>query len=206
MPSNFEEKPLGPGRMESEPARAFRAFCYFRDLGPSRSRIAAWHRFCAKRGRRLSAVPGSWNAMSVKWSWQERAAVYDAEVDATRRAVRLERLKATEERRAEFECDSQIKLENHFNQWSAQLDKASLLPVADVTQQKMVDGKPTVTKVKGINFASAARMLEQVRNTARDATLGFHVPAEKEEAAETASEVKGVTWMEATIGPGNNKK
>lgn len=79
-------------RQRGESARAFHAFVHYRDLGPKRSRDAAYaehRRECG--GHREGTVgapseaPGRWTGWSSRWVWTDRAAEWDGEVDRKKR-------------------------------------------------------------------------------------------------------------------------
>lgn len=62
----------------SEPVRLYRLFCLFRDLGPSRSVLAAYLRVRkSPRTERTDCVPGAWRRWVVQWHWRERADAWD---------------------------------------------------------------------------------------------------------------------------------
>jgi hypothetical protein len=66
-----------------ESASAYAHFCYFRDLGPSRSRDAAFRAFLADQGREVAGTeqaPGRWTRECSRWGWVERAGTWDAHV------------------------------------------------------------------------------------------------------------------------------
>jgi hypothetical protein len=77
-------------RLPKESVRDFRAFCFYRDLGPERSLQKAWRAYCLcqKRVRgnshtdpqhdsAVTKVPGAWTALSTKYQWVKRADAYD---------------------------------------------------------------------------------------------------------------------------------
>lgn len=79
-------------RQRGESAKAFHAFVHYRDLGPKRSRDAAYAehvRECG--GHREGTVgappeaPGRWTGWSSRWGWTDRAAEWDGEVDRKKR-------------------------------------------------------------------------------------------------------------------------
>src|SRR2546429_3005733 len=72
-----------------ESARAFAAFCRYRDLGPGRSVAAAWNAYQATKGakgtidvvQQRSRPSGRWNFWSSKFHWVDRALAYDRKLD-----------------------------------------------------------------------------------------------------------------------------
>jgi hypothetical protein len=72
-------------RQVGESSKAYRAFCRFRDAGPHRSIRKAW---LAEHppsvdgsGPESGSVSSRWRAWSTHWGWQERAAMFDRDVD-----------------------------------------------------------------------------------------------------------------------------
>jgi hypothetical protein len=66
----------------TESARAYAAFCVYRDLSSSRSLLKAWQQYRLQKGyEQATAVPGAW----VKWAsahqWHRRALAYDAYIE-----------------------------------------------------------------------------------------------------------------------------
>src|SRR5258708_10454467 len=95
MPPALHQRGLG------ESAKAYEAYQVYRALGPTRTLAGAWHRHrqtsrkrMKSRGRpRLPHVEalhpsGQWTSWSKQWQWVERAAEYDARVDAEKRRAR----------------------------------------------------------------------------------------------------------------------
>lgn len=74
-------------RMAGETTPAYRAFRYYRDLGPSRSLRAAAG---VVEGRRL---PGHICRWSTQWNWSGRAAAWDDEQWRREDVVRLEAIR-----------------------------------------------------------------------------------------------------------------
>jgi hypothetical protein len=73
-------------RQPGESAKAYNAFTLFRDLAPSQRSIR--HAWLSRPG--ASQGPGSrsisrWRHWSARWGWLDRAAVWDADVDAKKR-------------------------------------------------------------------------------------------------------------------------
>lgn len=83
-----------------EPAKAYHAFCHYRDLGPVRSLDRAWrehHARCLKQVQpETRRRPMSWGNWSVRWGWLQRAESYDAHVERQKReAFRQEQIDAS---------------------------------------------------------------------------------------------------------------
>jgi hypothetical protein len=85
-------------RLSGESAKAFAAFCLYRDQGPRRS-VDAASRAYHERGsgatasdpttlrRRASGQIGRW---ARRWNWQARAVAWDEELERTRRLKQIE--------------------------------------------------------------------------------------------------------------------
>jgi hypothetical protein len=91
-------------RLPGEPASSYQALCVYQGLAPqSRSLQAAWERLRSQSSRRpgtpsrpriadrKTACPGCLTASSVKYGWVERAAAFDAEIDAAKLAKNMRR-------------------------------------------------------------------------------------------------------------------
>jgi hypothetical protein len=76
-------------RQPDEPHRAFQAFRRYRDLGPTRTLLAAYR---LVSGRVVGRVPGYFSSWANHWGWHERAGAWDAEVDRQLRGAELARL------------------------------------------------------------------------------------------------------------------
>ena len=145
-----------PERGES--ASEYQAYRVYRDLGPARTLAAAWHahrqtsiRPAKSRGRpRLSNAEtrhpsGQWTALSSRGNWVERAAVYDARVDAEKRAARLEEVQERERQRARMKLAAQERLEELVWKIEARLDEVGKGPITGFTDWKReVTGKKAV--------------------------------------------------------------
>jgi hypothetical protein len=78
-------------RLPGEPARAYHAFCHYRDAGSTRSLDRSWREHHAKcLGTVQPATrrrPMSWGDWSARWGWVERAGSYDAHLDRQKRTA-----------------------------------------------------------------------------------------------------------------------
>lgn len=71
----YEIENLPWERTPEESNQAFRAFCSYRDLGPTRTTLAAYR---LQKGNPQAKKPsGCWCGWSVKYKWPERAKLYD---------------------------------------------------------------------------------------------------------------------------------
>jgi hypothetical protein len=166
-------------RRPGESARAYAAFCVYRDLGTGRSLNLAygeWRRSQGCAGDAAKAA-GYWAEWSSGFAWVARAEAYDGHLEALKRAARESALRRLEERRLDFELKNQDRLEARVEKAEAILDKADRAPITDVTQDKAepdAAGKiQTVrVKVKGISFAGYARLMKAIDDAARQAIVG----------------------------------
>jgi hypothetical protein len=96
-------------RQRGESAKAFHAFTHYRNLGPKRSRDAAYvqhvqecggHRAGTEKAPSKEA-PGVWTNWSTRYVWVDRAAEWDAELDRkTREAYEKTLVRVASSRRA----------------------------------------------------------------------------------------------------------
>jgi hypothetical protein len=83
-----------------EPAKAYHAFCHYRDLGPVRSLDRAWrehHEKCLHQVQpETRRRPMSWGNWSARWGWPQRAESYDVHLERQKRdAFRQEQIDAS---------------------------------------------------------------------------------------------------------------
>jgi prefoldin subunit 5 len=81
-------------RKPGETGPAYRAFCVYRDLGPSRTALLAYRQ--AKGKAEAIQLPGTWTAWSAENHWRERATAYDEHLE---KAARLKTERDTVARR-----------------------------------------------------------------------------------------------------------
>lgn len=108
MKSGFETQ-------RGESRQALRAYLCYRDLGPNRCLAEAWRvyreipRIGKSPGRprlenaRAGPPSGQWTTWSTRFHWVERAAEYDAQVDAENLRTRMD--------------DQSSKVELHLQEW-----------------------------------------------------------------------------------------
>jgi hypothetical protein len=78
-------------RAPFESAKAFHAFCHFRDAGAGRSIAKGWssHRATCGVQTGTGRVPSRWKTWSSRWGWVERADAWDADVEKQKRSAFL---------------------------------------------------------------------------------------------------------------------
>lgn len=79
-------------RQPEESAKAYEAFCLYRDMGAGRSVDAAWRSFQEKQGAnrgqiggKIGRAPTGWWRWSSEYQWVRRAEEWDAEQDRQKR-------------------------------------------------------------------------------------------------------------------------
>jgi hypothetical protein len=187
---NFEPMPTPlHQRGHGESAQAYQAYGMYRDLGPTRTLAGAWHthRQTSRKPGKSRGRPrlphaearhpaGQWTTWSSRWQWAERAADYDAHVDAEKRRAGLERIQELEGQRLQVELAGQERLEELVWNLEAQLDRVGSLPITGYTVWKReVDGKNVAaskTQVQSVNLFGYARLLRESNETARAAIVG----------------------------------
>ena len=180
---------MNPQRLAGESASAYEAYREYCDLGPDRTLAATWqgHRQRSlenkpSRGRpRVKNVEarhpsGQWTNWASRWQWAERAADYDAQVDAEKRRADLERIQEREIKRLQGQLAVQKGLEELVWSLEGQLDQMGRLPLTGYTlRTREVDGKKVVateTQVQAINLRAYVRLLRTCNETARQAIIG----------------------------------
>ena len=179
--------PLNSGSQtqRGESPQAERAYRIYRDLGPSRCLAEAWRIYREtppigkSRGRpRLAhaeAGPpsGQWTTWSTGFHWVERAAEYDAQVDA-------EKLRSSMEKQSsKVELELQECCERLVWELEARLDTMANLSITSSTECKQkFEGKhvtTTTTQSQGIDLFAYAMLEGQANEAARWAIEGIQI-------------------------------
>lgn len=90
-------------RRPGESARAYAAFCMYRDLPPrerSLTRVAEDIAKASTKQRHVASIRRRLSDWSSKWNWVERAAAWDEERDRIARQAQIEAIKEMRERHA----------------------------------------------------------------------------------------------------------
>lgn len=169
-------------RLDGEPAKAFAAFAIYRDLpAAQRSLNAAYtlHQCAAEQIR----APGFWADWSSSWRWPERAAAYDAHLDAERRRAREAGLRELEIRRLEYEIENQERLQRRVQAADRLLDE-----LAEWLRTNDGQGSQTLRDGAQKSLSGYARLLKEANETARQAIVGVRdgVAAEGDKPASGA--------------------
>jgi hypothetical protein len=175
-------RPLGPERREDESARAYRAFCIYRDLGASRSLDRAWQSYSSSDQRRSARRPGCWGAWCQKYEWVERAEAHDDAIDEERRSAGAERRRQLQDERSRFQWEEQQRIQNRVRNADTQLDKWEAAPLTEVTQVKYdkITRTKTTTKIKPQSGRNMAAFLKTRNDTAIQAIRGAYDTKEVE--------------------------
>ena len=190
---------LGPERMAGESSRAYRAFCYYCDLGPDRSQDLAWQRFRADRGTAPGSSrrrPGYWAAWATRFDWVERAEEHDDLIEQARRTEDAERRRQLREGRARFEQKDLAqteKLVGSLDEVVDRLTKAPLNEVVQVTRDK-VTGKKTTTKIKGLSGRDIALAVKTRSEIARQTIQGYDTK-DVEDVERDERKIERIVWM-----------
>jgi hypothetical protein len=179
----------GHQQQQRESRQAKHAYRIYRDLGPNRCLAAAWRVFRetpsigTSRGRprladaKAGPPSGQWTKWCIRFHWVERAAEYDARVDAEKCATRQEQTREQERQRFNAELEAQEQLEETVWRLEAQLDTMDSLPVtgSSVWEREAVGRKVTAQKkhVQSVNLHVYARHLQAVNEIACWAIVGF---------------------------------
>jgi hypothetical protein len=167
----IDGKPETPEPHES--ARAYAAFCMYRDLGPGRSVAAAWNAHQATRGakgmigvvQQRSRPSGRWNLWSSKYHWIDRAAAHDRKIDEAKCAAILERAIQYKKVQDAFKMENQQEKIRTVREMNEIQHKLAVGPFTDITQckEETVGGKTTrtTTNVKGYKVRDYTGLVKQ---------------------------------------------
>jgi hypothetical protein len=172
-------------REESPQAKL--AYLIFRALGPHRSLAEAWRVYRETppigtlRGRPRLAHPkagpaasGQWTAWSTRFHWAERAAQYDAQIDAEKLQTRMERIQERERQRSKVALEAQQQLQESVWRLEAHLDRMGSLPVTGFTAWEREGVTASKRHVPSINLYGYAHLVRAANRTACLAIVGLH--------------------------------
>jgi hypothetical protein len=197
------------GRLPDEPAKQFAAFCIYRDLGPGRSIALAVRR--AKQ-RDAAGTLRRWEEWSSRFGWVERAAAYDAHLDAQDREMRAKLLAELQGRRFKFEIWNQRRIERRIARMEKLIDRCETAPPTDTVkrERKKVGRRVVVTEIeeKGLKLSGYASVVKQANETAKQAVLGVRPPENDGAGAgeEDVPHVDGIVWVPDDEEPGDSSK
>jgi hypothetical protein len=150
--SEYEGQPWDRQKGESE--AAYRAFLAYRDLGPGRSREAAYARW-AGHGKGTERAPaGKFTKWCAENDWVERARAWDDHLQAERDAIAAAEARKWEQRR-------QQSLEENWQAAQLLRDKArKMLAFPLQRTETEQDGKTVIIHPARWTFGAAARLLQ----------------------------------------------
>lgn len=155
-------------RQPNESARAYSAFCTYRNLGPKRSVLRAWR---LRTGCEKAAVPGNWNYWRAEHDWKKRAETYDAEMERHHRALTEEIETKLEALRSERKLFAQSAYPPLIGQLIDQLKAA--IPSMSLTDRTLIRDDGTTDFVRGTSPAHLARFLRELREIEAALHHGF---------------------------------
>ncbi len=168
------DNPTTSERLPSESARAYRAFCFYRDLGPNRSLDRAWKHFHAEQGKDSTSArrPGYWTDWSTKNNWVERAQAHDDAMDADKRRAAAETRQKLCEMREQFAIEAQDRAQERVRRLDSTMERMAAAPLSEVTQVKYdrVTRIKTTTKVKPLDGPALAAVSKSANETTSQAT------------------------------------
>jgi hypothetical protein len=171
------EEPPTPERGPGESSRAYRAFCVYRDLGPTRSLDRAWVSFCSapdqQKRRTSSKHTGCWGEWSRKFNWVERAEAYDDSIEEARREAAEERRQKLEESRSMFESEVQSLAEEQVRNVGSAITRLAKAPLHDLINVKH-DPTTSATTTTKISGAKGAEIAQLMKGWAQAATLAIN--------------------------------
>jgi hypothetical protein len=171
---------LGTERLANESARAYRAFCLYRDFGPGRSIDRTWQRLRANQQKEHGAAmrrPGHWASWATRFHWVNRADAHDDLIDKEKRTADAERRRKLQEQRSRFELEDQSRMEKRVLSMDDVLDRLATAPQTEVTQVKRdeASGKKTTTKIKALSGREVAVLTKARNETARQTIQGYDI-------------------------------
>lgn len=160
-------------RRKGESAKAYAAFCTYRELGSERSidKSFALQSDCETTAGRAYR---HWFQWSKEFEWKSRSDAWDAHCEQLREKEFHKRLKELAHEQAEFAVEEFQRLVRRVRKADAVLSRADDAPVSE-TEEETVDGSGRVTgrkRVKPLNFAGYAALMKEIRESAQRAILG----------------------------------
>lgn len=145
-------------RQNGETAKAYAAFCAYRDLGPDRS--------IRKAGEMLGKNQTTLEQWSAKNSWGERAAKWDDEQDRIARQEQLAEIKRMRKRHADLATAMLVKA-------AKALQRLPEDEIGGGTISKMVE---TASKLERISRGDVGDVIEERDGGAAIPAVQFYMP------------------------------
>ena len=162
------EEPDGPEaweRMPGEGPKPYAALVAYREMGPNDRSTRGLARQLAKSG----SLVRQW---SVRWWWQERCALHDADVYSRVRQAQVEELAAMAVRQARLGVAAQGKVA----EWLMNLDPSTLTAT---TATRLLEVSSKLERVARGEATEIARTTSEIAVTARDPFDGELPPIEQ---------------------------
>lgn len=181
-------------RQKNETARAFAAFCAYRDLGPGRSLDKAWGLLSGRDP--MKKAPGRIQEWSRSFQWVRRCEAWDARNAEIQQCEFDARLKQLAHDQADFAVEEFKRLASRVRMADKILDKADAHPITDVVQEQVsfgVNGERIRKRhrVQGVNLAGYAALMKEIRESARRAILG---PRDSDTASSSMPPIDDIVW------------
>lgn len=147
-------------RQPTEPAKAYRAFTVYRDLGVGRTLRAA-----AKAMQRSRSLLDHWSA---QWNWISRADAWDAMIRASAQAAYEQGVRAEAERWAQRQ---NVQRDGEWEMARALMSKAGAMlrfPLATARQEEDEEGRViTIVQPAKWSMSDAAKLADTAAKLAR---------------------------------------
>jgi hypothetical protein len=128
-------------RQIGESLPAWRAFTAYRDLGTTRSALAAYRQTTGKHA--VEQASGMWTTWGTVWRWVDRAAAWDAHCDDEARRAEEEQARADGVKRAELRAAQRERELALGDQLLARVEEMLRVPVIDVRIERDESGHIT---------------------------------------------------------------
>jgi hypothetical protein len=155
-------------QLPGESAKAYAAFCLYRDLGPKRSLVKAYR---LQTGHEQATISGLWNTWRRKHRWADRAEAFDREA-----AFDLDQVQRQTERKLHrLRSHRQIHAHSAFTALNNQLIEQVTRTLPGLTLTDEVTPLPDGTKLarRASSPAHLARLLKQIRDLESCIAHGF---------------------------------
>lgn len=146
-------------RQPGETAKAFKAFCVYRDLGPDRS--------IAKAGAALGQLPGGLEDWCSKNEWVKRSMAWDDEKDRQARQEQLDEIKKMRVRHARIAQKALEKV-------SAALDNINPKAMSNADVARLMD---VSSKLERLSRGDVGDVIEERDGGEAANPVSFYMPS-----------------------------
>ena len=157
-------------RRIGESARAFEAYCAYRDLGAARSLAAVGQKLVKSR-----QILSRWSA---RWEWVMRVQAYDQGMAEKEKAAKEEALKEEAKKWAEREIAAGEKDWQKSEQLDKKASEILMLPVTTVERKQTEESKD------GKTFVTNITVIKGVNTSPRDAAIMAKIASDLREVAQ----------------------